>query len=385
MQGLTPFRCAFAAAVVVALMTPMYSAYKGHADDRDVEAVLTAYPTLKGSPADSCATCHLGGDVRDPMPAGAVRSENHCDYCHVVVVRGKRDVRETLNRFGAAYLAAGRGAPAVRALAAKDSDGDGFPNDAELKGGTNPGDAASNPSVPLAPFRIYMASALRNLSPIVAQTVFVNSTKGRSGDSYSQYRGNAVWEMLRAIGVLDTATSVDLLAADGYEHTFTVDELKKSWPQDAPVTGLSTKDLGPCGWVTYGSPTLDPDKPLPAARIILAFEENGRPFDKARLDPDTGRIVGKGPLRSVAPQFRLSPPDLSQSADTSCAAGVAEAYRFHEDYDHNAGAAVSAIVGVRVKPLPKGTRDVDWQTPAARYLADEQILFFGALKAGESK
>jgi hypothetical protein len=364
---------------------PVFSAYKGHADDRDVEAVLTAYPTLKGSPADSCATCHLSGDVRDPMDAGAVRSENHCDYCHAVHVRGKRDVRETLNRYGAAYLAGGRGAAAVRALAAEDSDGDGFPNDAEFKGGTNPGDAANNTSVPLAPFRVYTTSALRNLSPIVAQTVFVNSTKSRSGDSYSQFRGNSVWEILQAIGVLETATSVDLLAADGYEHTFTVDELKKSWPQGAPVTGLGARELGPCGWVTYGSSRLDPDKPLPEARIILAFEENGRPFEKARLDSDTGRIAGKGPLRSVAPQFRLSPPDLSQSADASCAAGVAEQYRFHEDYDHNAGAGVSAIVAVRVKPLPKGTRDVDWQTPAARRLANEQIVFFGALRVGESK
>jgi hypothetical protein len=33
-------------------------------------------------------------------------------------------------------------------------DGDGFPNDAALKGGTSPGDAASNPSVtPAQPCR----------------------------------------------------------------------------------------------------------------------------------------------------------------------------------------------------------------------------------------
>jgi hypothetical protein len=37
-----------------------------------------------------------------------------------------------------------------------------------------------------------------------------------------------------------------------------------------------------------------------------------------------------------------------------------------------------------VKPLPKGTRDVDWQTPTARYLANEQIVFFGALKTGRA-
>ncbi len=32
------------------------------------------------------------------------------------------------------------------------------------------------------------------------------------------------------------------------------------------------------------------------------------------------------------------------------------------------------------KPLPKGTRDVDWQSAAARWLDNEEIVFFGALK-----
>lgn len=145
-------RHALLAAIAVAvMMTPVFTAYKGHADDRDVEAVLAAYPALKGTPADSCATWHRSGDVKDPAAAGGTRSENHCDYCHAVFVRGKRDVRGTLNTYGSAYLAAGRDVQAVHTIAAKDADGDGFSNDVEVKKGTNPGEATSNPSVPPAP------------------------------------------------------------------------------------------------------------------------------------------------------------------------------------------------------------------------------------------
>jgi hypothetical protein len=369
-----------AVCAVAAMMTPAYSAYKGHADDRDVEAVLATYPALKGTPVDSCATCHLSGRVKDPAVAGGTRTENHCDYCHAVFVRDKRDVRETLNRYGAAYLASGRDARAVRALAAEDSDRDGFSNEAEFKSGTSPGDAASNPKVPLAPSRTYAVSALKNLSPVVEQTIFLNSTKSRSGDTYNDYRGNIVWEILQAVGVLDTAESVDLLSADGYERTFTVDELKKAWPQGRPVTGLGRQELGDCGWVSYNARALDGAKDLPSARVMLAFEQNGQPLAPAKLDPETGRIAGAGPLRAVVPQFQISPPDLPQHADASCAPKVAPAYRFHEDDDHNAGKSSSAVVAVRVKPLPTGTRDVDWQTPATRYLANGEIVFFGGLK-----
>jgi len=374
-------RHALLAAITIAvMMTPVFTAYKGHADDRDVEAVLAAYPALKDTPADSCATCHKSGDVEDPAATGGTRSENHCDYCHAVFVRGKRDVRETLNTYGSAYLAAGRDVRAVRTIATKDADGDGFSNDVEFKNGTNPGDATSNPSVPPAPSRTYAVSALGTLSPVLDLPVFLNTTKSRSGDSYNDYRGHSLWATLQAVGVLQTATSVDVLSADGYEHTFTFDELKKSWSQGPPVMGLGKQDLGACGWVTYGSRRLESDKPLPSVPIMLAFEENGQPLEKARFEPATGRLVGKGPLRVMVPQFTISPPDLSQFADPSCAGKVAAADRFHDEYEHNGGASSYAIVAVRVKPLPKGTRDIDWQSAATRSLANEEIVFFGALK-----
>ena len=101
-----------------------------------------------------------------------------------------------------------------------------------------------------------------------------------------------------------------------------------------------------------------------------------RPVSK----PETGRLIGKGPFRAVVPQFVASPPDLSLTADPSCPPKVAAEHRFHEEYDHNAGASQNAVVAIRVKPLPKGTRDIDWQTTALKRLAAEEVVFFGAIR-----
>jgi len=372
-------RSILALGFAAAALTPLFSAYKGHANDEDVKAVLAVYPALRGTPVDSCATCHVHGDTTDA--AGRMRSENHCDYCHAVFVRDRRDAKVTLSAYGRDYLGAGRNAGAVRALAARDSDGDGAPNEAEFKAGTDPGDAGSNPSVPLAPSRTYDVAALRRLSPVLDTTVLLNTTKSRSGDSYGDYRGNSLWEILQGVGVAETASAVDVLSADGYEHTFTFEELRKAWPQAVPVMGLGKQNLGACGWVTYASRRLEAAKALPSVPVLLAFEENGAALETARFDPATGRLVGKGPLRVIVPQFKVSPPDLPQFADASCPAKVAPEYRFHEEYEHNGGASSYAIVAVRVKPLPKGTRDIDWQSAALRSLANEQIVFFGALNS----
>ena len=367
-------------AAAVVLIATGYSAYKGHADDSDVDALLAAYPKLKGTAMDSCATCHRSGEVPDSGRPGKMRRENHCDFCHVVHGYQKREAKETLNRYGAAYLAAGRGAKAVQALANKDADSDGFSNDAEFLKGTNPGAPESNPSARIAPSRIHTAAEIRTMSPVVSETVFVNTAKSRSGDSYNGYRGNRVFELLQAIGTADAADSVDFISLDGYERTQTIDELKKAWPQGAPVTGLGVEQLGACGWVNYNAPGLDAKRMLPAVNILFAFEENRKKLESAGFDPETGRIIGAGPIRLIVPQARLSPPDLGQRADPACANQVAESYRFHEDYDHNGGKCSSAIIAVRIHPLPKGTRDFEWETVREQFIASEKIVFFGALK-----
>jgi hypothetical protein len=373
------------AAIAVVLISTAYSAYKGHADDSDVTALLAAYPKLKGSAMDSCATCHRPGEVPDTENPGKMRRENHCDYCHVIHVSQKREVKETLNRYGNDYLAAGRGVEAVKALATKDSDGDGFPNEGEFLIGTNPGAPESNPSAGIAPNRIYTAAQISKMSPIVNATVLINTTKSQSGDSYNEYRGNKVFELLQAVGIADAADSVDFISLDGYERTHTIDELKRIWRQGSPVLGLGKEDLGPCGWVNYNATGLDAGKALPPMNILLAFEENGKKLENARFDSETGRINGTGPFRLIVPQSQISPPDMGQYADASCQNKVAEPYRFHEAYDHNGGKSPFAIVAVRVNPLPKGTRDFEWEKLREQFVAGEKIVFFGALTSPPAK
>jgi len=365
------------------IVTISDSAYRGHADDSDINAVLAAYPNLKGTATDSCATCHKSGKVMES--AAVLREENHCGYCHAVHVRNKLSARETLNRYGADYLAAGRGIKAVQAISGKDSDGDGFSNEEEFLKGTNPGEAQSNPSVAIAPNRIYASSELRALSPVVSEIVFLNTSHNKQGDFYNEYRGNRVYELLQAIGISGSAESVDFISLDGFEGNFTLKELKTEWPQGKPVLGLDKKRIGPCGWVNYNARGLDGKSPLHSAKVMLAYEENGRKIETGKLDPETGRISGTGPLRLVVPQFRISPPDLPKYADQSCQDQISKEYRFNENYDHNGGRSSFSIIAVRIKPLPKGTRDFDWQKTRDELIKGEKIVFFGALKTEKVK
>jgi hypothetical protein len=360
----------------IALITTSYSAYKGHADDSDINAVLAAYPQLRGTAADSCATCHKAGQVAES--SAAPRNENHCGYCHAIHVKNKVDAKKTLNRYGIDYLAAGRGIKAIKAIDRKDSDGDGFPNETELQKGTNPGDSGSNPSAPIAPNRIYTAADLRSLSPAASAMVFLNTSHNKQGDFYNDYKGNSVYELLQAAGISDHVESVDFISLDGFENSFTLSELRKEWPQGAPVMGLDKKTIGQCGWVNYNAVSLHENKPLPAAKIMLAFEENGKKIETGKIDPETGRIIGTGPLRLVVPQFQISPPDLPKF-DESCRDKIAKEYQFSENYDHNGGRSSFSIIAIRINPLPKGTRDFDWQKIRNELAKDGKVVFFGAL------
>jgi hypothetical protein len=366
----------------LALMATAHSAYKGHANDRDVNAVLSAYPELKGSATDSCATCHKSGAVQD---SGKSRHENGCGYCHAVYVKGKREIKETLNGYGTDYLAAGRGPEAVQALALKDSDKDGASNEAEFRAGTNPGGPDSNPSAPIAPLRIYTSAELRNLSPVVNATVFLNTSHNKAGDFYNQYRGNEVYALLKAAGLSDNATSVDFISFDGFEGGFTIEDLKRSWGQAPPVMGLGKKDIGACGWVNYNAPGLDARVALPDLKSMLAFEENGKKIEMARLDPVTGKINGTGPIRLISPQYQISPPDLPQFADKACLDSAAPEHRFNANYDHNGGRSSFAILAIRVNPLPKGTRDFEWEKVRDQFVAEGRLAIFGALKNQKGK
>jgi hypothetical protein len=113
---------------------------------------------------------------------------------------------------------------------------------------------------------------------------------------------------------------------------------------------------------------------------MLAFEENGKKIEAAAMDAVTGKIRGTGPLRLVVPQFQISPPDLSEYADKSCQDKAAPEYRFNPSYDHNGGKSSFSIIAIRVNPLPKGTRDFEWEKVRNQFVAQEKLVIFGAIK-----
>jgi len=225
---------------------------------------------------------------------------------------------------------------------------------------------------------VFRAAEIQGLSPVVRTRVFLNSTKSRTGDTYFEYRGNRLDQVLDAVGLAPGAESVDLISIDGYEVTLTLDEIRRRWPQAPIVPGLDPARLGACGWVAYGSRDADGAAAMPDAHVLLAFEENGTAFEAASIDPASGRITGKGPLRAIIPQVQPGLPDLPLTADAGCLDKVRPEHRFSDAYDHNAGKSVSAVAAIRVNPLPAGTRDVDWR--AGQGPADARsVVFFGAV------
>lgn len=371
------------AASVMLLVTAApaaHAAYDSHAEP-DSELFFAAYPHLLGTRMDGCDACHVRIVALPPGAAeGPAVPLSSCDSCHVITDHGRRP-GDTLTAFGRDYLAAGRDAAALAAIGPHDSDGDGHANAAELAAATDPGDPASTPDAQPAPSAMVSLEGLLAAGvPTSEQTIFVNVSKSREGDSYSAVRGFRLIDVLVAAGLSDAATSIDVISLDGYQASFSVEQLRRSYPQAVPVPGLDRETLGECGWVRYGAGDLAPDEPLADAEVLLTFAINGDRYEPAML-AEGGRLRGSGPFRVVAPQMK-SPgiPDLSSRADPACLAEVPERHHYHREYEKNSDYCVKAVVAIRVHPLPAGTMDIHWPQHAAAALREESIMVFGALK-----
>src|SRR3990172_7172487 len=113
-------------------------AYKGHENEKDTTNLVNAYPKAVGTRVDDCQTCHTSGTLT-PTGAGAAVTKNSCDFCHLIqhpltgYTGQPASYADTLNAFGADYMAAGRTKDALLALDAEDCDGDGATNGAEIR------------------------------------------------------------------------------------------------------------------------------------------------------------------------------------------------------------------------------------------------------------
>ncbi len=297
--------------------------YKGHEDDTDANNLVAAYPSLVGTRLDDCQTCHSGKMV-DGVLAGS-----SCDSCHDLVLHGTgHKASETLNPFGRDYLAAGRSEHALESIREKDSDGDGFSNDEELKGERYPGSGLSMPGQVLATMVTVTLEELRAL-PRHSQFLLVNATQ-QQFDDYVGFTGVRVKDLLDAQGIdLSGATGITLIAPDGYMKSLPIEFV---------------------------------DRPFPQAVF------------HAGLDVSTGRILGEGPLRVVVPQENPGNPDRGSGySPTDCGDGL----DFREDADHNAGAMVRGVIAIRIDPMPEGFEEFDYKNGGWAYVDAGQLIIYG--------
>lgn len=360
--------------------------YRGHASERDIASFVAAYPRTVGTRLDDCQTCHRGGTFTDARSGRAV-NKNPCDFCHLtqhptagLAEPLPADFRATLNAYGLAYLDAGRSQRAVRAIARRDSDGDGVANGVEIAALRYPGDSTSRPGQAVPALRTFTMAELRAL-PARTDFLLVNASR-QTADFYASYRGVRLRDLLVAAGVDPDApgfTGVTVIAADGYLKDIGAREINTAFPPAPFFGGLDSAALGPdCGYVIYPRPLpagVTDGAPIPGESwLLLAYERDGGPMDVAALDPASGRIRGEGPLRVVVPQSTPSAPDRGSGAPpTTCRAGRA----YDAAADHNADPMVRGVIAIRVNPLPAGHEDFDHRNGGWAYVENGSVVVYG--------
>ena len=331
--------------VVLALSAgPALAAYH-HEGENDSDKFLNVYPQKAGTKLDQCVLCHCGGEDDRETQLGS------CQWCHYKYgFDGSGPIDETMNPYGRDYRDNGRNEAAVRTIEPLDSDGDTYSNLTEIEAERYPGDPDDDPTKIVAPFRIYTRAQLEAM-PQHTQFLLMNTT--RSGDSYDEYTGVVMEDLLTDAGALGTATTILAYAPDAFSNTYSMDEAEGLYH----VRGVYTGDryyhfdaeadmaLNPdYGWCEYDAPScagrsdgdliVNPD----GLKMILALRREGAYLDPGVLDA-RGKIAGEGPFRVVPPQKVPSPPDQSLKSPVQDVI-----WPYDPDWDHNAGATASANI-----------------------------------------
>ena len=359
-------------------------AYVGHENDMDINNFIRQYPKAAGTRLDDCQTCHRAG----VMGTDTEREYSPCGYCHLLQYPNPKyhtgvpaDYEATLNSYGLAYENAGRTVEALAGIAKLDSDGDGFTNEAEIADLRYPGDPASRPGQPLAPFVSLPWDAIRKL-PAVKQFMLMNTTKEPT-DDYVTYTGVKILDLLAAAGVnLKGVEGITVFAPDGYNIDFTIDDVTRPFPRGHFYAGPAAFKNTDRAFVKYPElipPGVSDGREIPQVPwLLLAFEREGKPLDIASYEKGTGKLAGEGPFRLVKPQRDLmgdpskpGRPDRPLKAKT-----YGDGWDFNPKIDHNAGACVRGACVIRVNPVPKGFEEYDWKN-GWPLITDRWIVIYG--------
>lgn len=356
-----------------------------HMGESDAPKFQKAYPGATGTKLDTCTLCHSGGTDR-------IRGKNttfgSCQWCHYRYgYDGKGDKNATLNNFGREYRDAGRSTAALKAMEARDSDGDGYSNFDEIRSIRYPGDAKDDPSKGIAPFRIFTREQLQSM-PRHSQFLLINASK--DGDYYAEYSGVIMEYLLSLAGIAPSATKITVYSPDGYSQGHPIEPDNSGDPYvNGPYPAApyyyaveADKAKTAYGWCDYSTPgnagrkNGDPISTHNALRLLLALRIDGRDLVPGTLGP--GNRLSKnseGPYRVIAPQKTASPPDQPSNNPNR---GNIWPYDFN--LDHNAGTSTKCATIIKVEPLPAGTTDIDIMEAGWGYIDQGKVIIYGNLQ-----
>jgi len=374
----------FALLVVFGFVVPVYGAAYHHEGEADSPNFVTAYPTHEDTKLDSCALCHTGGEYE--KKPGKYVTVGNCQWCHMTYgYDGSGNLTETLNPFGKDYLAAGRSVSAFAFIEENDSDEDGYSNKEEIDASSYPGDAGDDPTKIPAPRVIYSLSELEALNQ---HTQFLLMNTSRSGDSYAEYQGVTMLDLLRDAGMIeDTSTGVTVYAPDGFNYTYDLSPggelyyIDGTYPQ-AQYYYDPEADSALGGWCDYSAPSCtgrvngDPINVDGGLQLLFAYKRDGAYLEPGILNEEN-KLDGEGPFRSVPPQMQPDPPDQLSTAENQDVI-----WPYVEEQDHNAGFSARTVVAIRIEPLPEGTTDFSWYEGGWDYVDNNEVIIYGNLASG---
>jgi hypothetical protein len=362
--------------------------YSGHESDQDANNFVRAYPAAVGTRLDDCQLCHRAG-----MAATSTSNiYNACSYCHLIpfpdtsippVYTDGVPVTywDALNAFGQAYMTAGRDQDAFTAIAADDSDGDGFDNATEIADNRFPGNVNSKPGQSLAA-TIELTQAQVAAMTQHSQFLLMNTTK-QQYDDYTTYTGPKVKDLLAAAGVdLTGAAGITVFAPDGFSKDFTLANINGAY-QDGLFRYVDQSAMvATLRFVTYPSPIpTDPDTSLPYTDgadlldlwLTIAVQRDGAALNTSYYDAVTGRLEGEGPFRIIPPQTTAGRPDRGS---TQPQASPDDGWNYLGTLNHNAGSSVRGMCIIRINPMPAGVEQYD-TTNGWALIQDKKIVIYG--------
>jgi hypothetical protein len=371
-----------------------YAAYN-HQGEIDSANFLTVYPQATGTKIDSCALCHRSDSYTS---GGKTTTLGSCQWCHYVYGYDKHGgaagLSATLNAYGTAYLANGRNAAAVKAIAGMDSDGDGYSNAVEIAALRFPGDPKDDPTKVPAPSKVYSRQQMEAM-PQHTQFLLMNASK--SDDYYAQYSGVAMESLLKPL-VLPSAVDVVVLSPDGFSQTHPFD-------YDPALNIYSVNGVYPAAnyyyneqadkaknpttyWCDYSAPSAlgrvnsEPIVNPNGLKMLLALKRDGQYLTPGVLNSQN-KLDGEGPFRVVPPQKNPGPPDQRSTAayPTDLTRWV---WPYQPNGDHNAGFSARSATILKIEPLPEGTTDIDPLEAGWNYIDSDQIVIYGAINPVEN-